>query len=267
MPSGPKTTAAPAVRRVMRQAPTPASAYEEEPGDDDDPTPIRRRRSDPEEPEPLKPAARRSRSDDGVEDNSHLIGSGWKGANKVKSELPSDFAKQFTVPDDPVLIKFLQDAPFASYKQHWADWLGKGVKKSYVCIVDDCPICNIGDKASGKFCYNIIDFTDTEHPVNSVLSVGIKVSNLIEKYSKNERTAPINRDDLYFEISKDSSSAGPVQTILNSVKARDVEEDWDMDVLVPDEIESFLKKAATSKEFVQISSGKVLQDVADAYKD
>lgn len=277
MPS-PRPTAAPAIRRPIRRPPTPASYYEEEDDappvrslgsgrDDGGRGPVRRTALAADDPDD-RPVRRTRRDDDDEPDMSGLIATGWGGAKKIKSEMPSDFARPFKLTADPVLFKFLQDGPFASFKQHWVEWLPPRSKLGYVCLGEDCPLCDLGDKPAAKFCFNVLDFTDPKHPQNAVLEVRITASNLIENYAKQERTSPLDRADLYFSIQKTGDGAkGRVQTNINPVKARDIPEDWGFRPLTDEALEDYEAKCFTMKETVSISPRSVLEQVAASYKD
>lgn len=279
-------------KRIIRRAPKAASRYEEE-EPEEEPRPRRRRDDDEEEDERprsrrrardedededdgrSRSRSRRRRDDDDDEDDvdeDELLATGWSGANRIKKESPSDFAQDFAVPDEPTIIKFLEAEPVTSYHQHWCDWLPAGQKLSHVCIKADCPVCDVGDKPQGRYCFNILDFTDPKHPQPAVWKVGIKVSNLIEKLSKQPKSGPLDRPDLYFEVYKSGGgggkrSGGRVQTNLNAVKARDLQEDYDIKPLSDDQLEAFQKKTYKPKDIIQVTPRKELERIADALED
>lgn len=293
MPSGSKQ-ATPGVRRVIRRPPTPASEYEEgeraparnrheaEETEERRPSRVSRRSREEETDEDEPKVRRRSRNKDDESDEEvdyeGAVTTGWGGAKQLKADMPSDFAQQFTVPEDePVIIKFIEEGPFANYRQHWAEWLPKGSKLSYVCPNTKtrkvCPICANGDKPQAKFCFNIVDFTDPENPINSVLIVGFKLSNVLEKMAKDRRTGPLDRDDLYFAIHKTGGSGtagrrgGTVQTNFNPVKERDLETDWDVQPLSSDELGEFQERAYKWEDVAPKTPLKKLEEVADLMDD
>jgi hypothetical protein len=71
-----------------------------------------------------------------------IIRSGWGAVDTLKRE-DANYAVRLKTGNDPVLIKFLQDAPYAAWKQHWVNRPGQ---KSFVCREgeDDrgCPLCS-----------------------------------------------------------------------------------------------------------------------------
>lgn len=271
MPIGPKTP----VRRLVSRPPTPASEYE----DTTPAPPARIARPAVNRPAPVdqdddggRAPNRRDRSEQPTYDVASMSSEGWEGVDQLKKEMPSDFAQEFRVGTSWTLIKFLQDKPFASYKQHWCqDWLPQGSKYSHVCPKLDCPLCAVGDKPGARICFNIVDFSDPEKPVNSVLAVGIRLSNMVQDFSKDPKTTPINRDDLYFKIKKTTSDSGSkstkgggTQTNLADVKARDLLDDWGFEPLTDDELAYFEENAWTRDKFVIPTSPAKLLEVANA---
>lgn len=248
-------------RRVIRRSPAPASSY------DDDTPPRRTTPADDAPPTRTRRPSTQAAGDDG------LILSGWAGKKKILAEMPSDFAPRFTVAENKTLIKFLEEGPAAIYRMHWAEWLPAQSKLSYVCRQVDCPICDIGDKARSQFVFNILDLADPESPRVAVLTVGIKVSNLIEAFSSDRPTTPINRPDVYFTIYKTtdksgskSRSGGTTQTNIAAVKARDLVEDFDIDPFTADELSVYEEAVYLPEQIITISSVEELQRVADAYQ-
>lgn len=241
----------------MKRAPAPANSYTST-------APPPRAIADDED-EYDTPAA--------MPDAANLVGEGWAGADRIVSTMPSDFADFYTVPKDPKLVKFLSDGPFASYRQHWAEWLGQGVKLSYVCLGEDCPVCDVGDRASARICFNIIDFSDPKGPLNKVWVVGIKVSNILKKLNQGSqpRTGPLNAPDMYYSVYKSGGegsgkkAAGTTQFNIAHVKGRDVFDDWGVNPLSEEQIGRYTAKAFSKDQTVSVSTREQLQAVADAY--
>lgn len=179
----------------------------------------------------------------------------------MKESLPSDFPNQFTVEEDEKLIKFLEDEPCANYKQHWADWMPKGSKLSYTCPGEDCPICDeVGDRPDLKTCFNVIDFTDPEHPEVKLLVVGMKVEQLIEKLHNDPKTGPLTKG--YFAIYK-SGDKKRTQTNLRPVKERDLPDDWDLEPLTDKQIAKYEEKC-WDESAIPVTPKATLRQVAEA---
>lgn len=255
MPTGP--TSDPIVRRVIRRTPTPAADYQ---APRTPPPPVASNGHTPSDDDDGGPAIPRH-SETVVEDSSSFITSGWGGARQLKKEMPSDFAQNFKVPTDWVVIKFLEEGPFANYRQHWADWLPSGSKLSYVCRKRDCPLCEVGDKGVARFCFNIVDLTDPANPINAVLAVGIKVANVLEEYHNDSKTSPINRADMYCQIKK-TGTKQTTQTTVTPVKARDLVDDWGFEPLSDAELAVYSDRCYAPAAFASPSSRAELEAVA-----
>ena len=118
-------------------------------------------------------------------------------------------------------VKFLEDEPFAVYEQHWIE-RPKG-KKSFVCIGDNCPLCDVlGDKPRGKFAFNIFVLSGDVEGVQ-ILTAPPTLLRQLRKIAEDDRKGPLSRE--YWEVSR--LGMGPTTSYnLNFVRGRDLEEEW-----------------------------------------
>jgi hypothetical protein len=256
-------------RRTTRDT----EAYSPEPGDtnlpeddEEDERPARgsRRGSRRESLHTEKAAApsrrsRRSSEDDDEDDEPapKVGGKGWGSYEKTKSAT-SSFPTDFKVTDDEVIVKFLDDEPFFVYLQHWIERQGK---RSWTCLESKCPLCDdAGDKPSQQVCFNVVDFTDPESPELKMWKVGPTIADILKNFSKNKKTAPINRDDLYFSVSKERKNKKTTY-FIRPVKERDLEGDWDTDPLTDEDLEEFEAKAY-DENAVQVNTRAELKAIA-----
>ena len=146
---------------------------------------------------------------------------GWDAVDALLKTENSEFPTDFRFSDEPQLIKFLQDRPFATYEQHWIE-RPKG-KKSFVCIGDTCPLCDVlGDKPRGKFAFNVLVIVGETTGVQ-VLTAPPSLARQIKKAHDDERKGPLDRE--FWEISR--MGTGPTtQYTLNYVRGRDLAEEW-----------------------------------------
>ena len=146
---------------------------------------------------------------------------GWEAAEALLTIETTEFPTDFKFSEEPQLVKFLQDRPFATYEQHWIE-RPKG-KKSFVCIGDGCPLCEIlGDKPRGKFAFNVLVLS-AETPTVQVLTAPPSLARQIKKAHDDERKGPIDKE--FWEISR--LGTGPqTQYTLNYVRGRDLAEEW-----------------------------------------
>ena len=146
---------------------------------------------------------------------------GWGAAEALLNVETTEFPTDFKFSEEPQLVKFLQDRPFATYEQHWIE-RPKG-KKSFVCMGEGCPLCEIlGDKPRGKFAFNVLVLSGEETKVQ-VLTAPPSLARQIKKAHDDERKGPIDKE--FWEISR--LGTGPqTQYTLNYVRGRDLAEEW-----------------------------------------
>ena len=149
---------------------------------------------------------------------------GWDAVDSTISVPTGDFPTDFRFTEEPVLIKFLEDEPFAVYEQHWIE-RPKG-KKSFVCIGETCPMCDIlGDKPRGKFAFNIVVLSGDTQGLQILTAPPLLVRQL-RKINEDDRKGPLSRE--FWEISR--LGTGPTTSYnLNFVRGRDLNEEWNLD--------------------------------------
>lgn len=201
---------------------------------------------------------RRPRKDEEDGDAPRPVRKGWGGARRVK-EMGGDFPEGLSLDDEPILVKFLEDEPFVSYRQHWIEREGK---KSWTCLEDGCPLCDIGDRPQSKFCFNVLLLSEGE-PVVKVWTVGSRVLTQLETFHKDKKTGPLGR--LYWAISR-TGKGTKASTSIQAVKERDLEDDWEMEPLDDDILAKYQEKGYTD-ETVQVQTRKQLRDIAKEVSD
>lgn len=261
---------------------------DDEPEEDD--RPRRGRRSRDEEPEDDdRPRRRRGRGSDDEGGSRRRRGSGGFGAYSSKKRVSGDFAKEFKPPADvKVLIKMLEEENFASYHQHWIEPsdLPKGVKRrSYVCLDDEdnfagekkylnedgeieCPLCQIGEDARTFALFNVLDLSNERRPEVKVWAAPPTVADMFERAAKEKKTSPLNREDVYFEVELQTKGKNQKQWSVSPVKARDLEDDYDIEPFTEAELEDFASDlyddiAAVTK----VDTYDDLADLADEIMD
>jgi len=147
---------------------------------------------------------------------------GWDAFDSLlKSDNQGDYPIDFKFSEEPVLVKFLEDQPFASYEQHWIE-RPKG-KKSFVCLGNNCPLCDVlGDKPRGKFAFNVVVLTGEAQGLQ-ILTAPPTLARLIRKAHEDERKGPLSKE--FWEVSR--MGTGPTTNFtLNFVRGRDLAEEW-----------------------------------------
>ena len=157
---------------------------------------------------------------------------GWGAVDDIAAPAQGgDFPTDFRFTEEPQLIKFLEDEPFAVYEQHWIE-RPKG-KKSFVCIGDNCPMCDVlGDKPRGKFAFNIAVLSGDVTGVQILTAPPLLVRQL-RKINEDDRKGPLSRE--FWEVSR--LGTGPTTSYnLNYVRGRDLEEEWKLGDAVVQEL-------------------------------
>lgn len=197
---------------------------------------------------------------------SSTVGRGWGAVDKIKV---GDYTNRWDVPEKPALIKFLEPEPFSVYAEHFIEELPKGTKKSYICLGDDCPLCDdLGDRPSSYAAFNILDLTDPDEPKVVFLRASVGLAKDIQTYAQDKRTKPINRWDVYFTLHRKRQQGARYK--LEAVKARDLEDDFDMVPFEEDDLADFEGDLVTEEQVVFINTRKDLKDVVsqvDGYDD
>lgn len=177
---------------------------------------------------------------------------GWGGYRETADSVRSDFADNLKIVDNTdMLVKILDEEPVASYAEHWLTL--EGGRRSFVCLGADCPICNkLGDRPSVKVCFNVADM-DTNPPEVKMWTFGTQVGDILEKFAENEKTSPVNRDDIYWTITRTKKN-DRYTTTVRPVKSRDLVEDFDTDPLTEEELDELEQDLFTEDQIYTVKT-------------
>jgi hypothetical protein len=188
------------------------------------------------------------------DDGDLAVAKGWEGWRRTKANAPSKWSKLYKVPDEEQLIMFLEDDPYASFLQHWCDWVPKGHKMSYICSQDNCPLDEV-DTPVARVRFNILDLAG-DVPLLVTYECGQTITDTLDGYAKKEALA-----GRYFAIQMVGEKTRRTQ--IRPVKIRDLEEDWNgFQALSEEEIAKFDTKLWDDSS-LERSTRKELQEVAD----
>jgi hypothetical protein len=203
---------------------------------------------------------------------------GWSSYSDKKRDTGGFSEREFKPGSDiPTLIKFLDPEPFDVYNQHWVEE-GKAAgktKHSFVCRAGDdyfddddgCPLCELGEPSSTITLFNILDLSDPRKPVNKVWKMTTTVSDKIKRASEDKKTAPLDREDVYFEITM-VKKKNKTEWDIKPVKARDLEEDFDVEPFDEDELADYADKGFEDRTAItQVDSWDDLDDLAASLDD
>jgi hypothetical protein len=163
------------------------------------------------------------------------VQAGWEAASQsLKPKASGDYPNDFRFTESVQLVRFLDNAPFAVYRQHWIDREGK---KSFVCLEAECPLCHIvGDTPRGKFAFNVLVLTE-ENPTVQILTAPPTFARQLQAVENDPRRGPLSKH--YWAISRQGT--GPQTTYtLDRVRADDLAEEWDLN---PEKISSLADEA------------------------
>jgi hypothetical protein len=158
------------------------------------------------------------------------VQAGWGAADALLKPKGGDYPNDFRFSDAVQLVRFLDNEPFSVYQQHWLEREGK---KSFVCLGDDCPLCDIlGDKPRGKFAFNVLICTD-EEPSVQILTAPPTFARQLRAANDDPRRGPLTK--YYWAISRQGSGPQTAYT-LDRVRATDLAEEWDLDAEALEEV-------------------------------
>lgn len=187
-----------------------------------------------------------------------VIKRGWGNVDQTKSA-DSPYAQRLKVEDKPIIVKFIEDEPYTSYRQHWVERAGQ---KSFTCIADmhpkGCPLCDAGHRPAARFAFNVILLSPDGDSVVRSYEVGPRVIDSLKNFHQDPRQGPLSKH--YWALSR--SGKGPTsQTNHQMVRERDLEEEWDIKPLSEDAIDT-LRGQAYDESIVPIPNRKTLLDIA-----
>ena len=192
-----------------RRRPTVRDGYDDEDDEDESPRLRRRARS--------AGRARRAGTARRVERSKkrRVVASaprpGWDAFRSLKRSSGIETFK-IEEEDEEIIVKFLDEEPFAVFAQHWVSQ-AKG-RKNFVCLGEDCPLCDVGDDPRTMVAFNIVSFDDPDNPTLKVWYTGVRLAQKLEGLNSNHRTSPINRDDLYWAVTKSGTGTNTQYNLL-----------------------------------------------------
>src|SRR5690242_12512123 len=140
------------------------------------------------------------------------------------------------------IIKVMNAVPPVHYFQHFVNSMGQ----SFTCariwegrqLVQACPLCEAGHKASARFMLNVVDMETPE--IIRKWDFGNEVSGILQGYSvkPNGEEFPIDDENRYFEVYHRSVAGRKApSTQVDRLKASDLHDDYGILPLTSQEIE------------------------------
>lgn len=222
-----------------------------------------------------RPSRRKPRSSGGRSERSG--GSVKRGReafkrNQSRSSKFNDEDKLTVDVDETVLIHFVEDFDnFFTWAEHWVDEIKSG-KKSFVCLLDeengdDCPLCEIGYPVSERAAFNVVTFDKKGNPVLKYWILTPDPMGKLEKEADKRRNQPINREDLYWEVSKEKLKNQRFSYSVSPISADDMEHDYEIQPLDPEELEDLAEKLFGEDTIVHRDSYEKLVEIVESLDD
>lgn len=185
---------------------------------------------------------------------------GWSAYKQNKAN-KGGFTQNLKVPEnEEILIAFLEAEPFISFKRHWLRNI-KG-RQTFACLdPDPCPICDIGDRAGFVTCMNVAEIEAGAAPVHRVWELSPGPADVVSAKADNPKFSPLNKEGMYWAVSKTKQSNGFFGYSLTPVKARDLEDDWEgYSAITAEEMKELLKDVA-KEDYVKYDEEAFLREV------
>jgi hypothetical protein len=162
-----------------------------------------------------------------------VVRGGWGNTKSSQGE-STEYAVRLKLTDDVQIIKFLEDEPFAYWRQHWVERQGQ---KSFICLADegDCPLCMSGMTPSWKFAFNVVLLDNNAEPALRSMEVGVRAKDQLRNFNDGPMTGPLSKH--YWAVSR-SGRGTTASTNFQMVRERDLDE-WRMTALTDADLTHF----------------------------
>ena len=180
---------------------------------------------------------------DAMPKHGTTIQAGWAAVTAATSKpkreagnYPTDF--KFT--EKTQLVRFLDNEPFAVYKQHWVQVpndSGTTSWRSFVALGEDDPLTVIaGMVPRAKAAFNVINLS-MEEPEVQILTASVSLAKQLHAANEDPRRGPLTK--YYWAISRQGTGR-ETQYTVDRVKVADLAEEWDLD---PERIDELVANA------------------------
>jgi hypothetical protein len=163
------------------------------------------------------------------------------------------------------IIKLLDEEPAVRFKQHYI----KPLNKFFTCIEVyegkdspnnvECPLCEAGHKAALKFVMNVVEMSEPDEV--KTWTFGPEVAGHLQSLGEENITSPINKPSVYLKVYQVKGANDRISNKVEALKARDLQEDYGLEPLNEDEIDT-LCQSLYGEETIWITSEDRLREAA-----
>lgn len=184
------------------------------------------------------------------------IRGGWSAGQQVM-ESSSPYAQNLKLDSNTQIIKFLDDAPYASYSRHWVE--RKGGSRPYVCLQSvgkECPLCDIGDRPQATSAFNVVLVGDDGGVVLKTWDVGTRIFSTLKNFATSSRAGGLSAG--YYAVSKVGQKQQS-QTLVTPVRESLLEEDYGIE---PPSNEAIAAVGKYDADIINVPNHRELSELA-----
>lgn len=177
----------------------------------------------------------------------------------------------FQVKDNSEVIIFLEPENFSYALRHWVKYIDpddpkKTTTRVEICLEDDCPLCDVGDRPKATAYFNVVDLTvPTKVLVWEATADPVKA--IQKEYNKlAKRGLNLSDDNTYWVISKEKQSNGFYTYSVDRISEEELLTEWKGLKPINGAQRDALRHRAYDESYVedQMKSAEELQEFVDS---
>jgi hypothetical protein len=192
-----------------------------------------------------------------------VVRGGWANA-RTQKEAASPFPQRLAPTPEGLVLKFLEDGPYTTYRQHWVQEIKEG-SKAFPCLdgIDPkgCPLCDAKNRASPQFHFNVALLDKSEPATLKSYNVGPTIFDQLSGFHDDARQGPLNK---HYWVAKRVKNGQKWSSTFFMQRKEDLVEQGYKNIPSTEDLAAFtLWDEAT----IRFSSYKELAEVAALYLD
>jgi hypothetical protein len=191
-----------------------------------------------------------------------VVRGGWANARQTK-EAASPYPQRLKPVPEGVVVKFLEDGPYTTFRQHWINEVQEG-SKAFTCLdgIDPagCPLCDGGNRPSTQFHFNVALITEDGPATLKTYNIGPTVFDQLSELHTDPRQGPLQK---HYWVIKRVKNGNKWTTTPYRQRKEDLEDDGYM---VPSD-EDLSNLDLWDESQVRFSTRKDLLEIAAQYLD